>query len=352
MAACSVAAGQPISPEPTHVASVLPVTAAAPSSTPSPTATQTPTSTPIPTSTATPTVTPTSTVTPTPTQTPTATATPTRTPIAARSGQPKIAARAAAVLDVSTGQFLYAKNATARLPMASTTKIMTALLALENGNLSQVVNVTVDYRKCIDCSIMGLLPGERLTLLDLLYGMLLPSGNDAAQQIAITIGGSESAFVGMMNARAQQLGLIDTHYVNPHGMDAPGHYTSAVDLARLAAYALKNPTFAKIVQTSSKTVRGVGTYNLKNTNKLLPRNDVFGVKTGNTDNAGPCTVVLFRRGGRDIIVVVLNSASRDQVALQLANYAYSIAPRADQGGAPLASAPQDVTTGPSSSSSN
>jgi len=328
MAACSVAAGQPMTLEPTRATSVPPLVAVAVASTP----TQTPTPTEVPTSTATPTVTPTATVTPTPTEsptptkTPTVTPTPTRTPIPARAGQPSVAARAAAVLDVSSGQILYGKSATARVPMASTTKIMTALIALESGNLSQVVNVTVDSRKCVDCSLMGLRPGERLTLLDLLYGMLLPSGNDAAQQIAITIGGSEQAFVGLMNARAQQLGLIDTHYANPHGLDAPGHYTSAVDLARLTRVALTDPTFAKIVQTSAKTVKGARTYNLKNTNKLLPRNDVFGVKTGNTDAAGRCTVVLFRRGGRDVIVVVLGSQDRDGVALQLANYAYSISP--------------------------
>ncbi len=297
-------------------------------------------------------MTPTSTDTPTPTQTPTPTLTPTSTPIPVRKGQPSVNARAAAVLDVSTGQFLYAKNGTAQLPMASTTKIMTALLALEYGNLNQVVNVTVDYRQCIDCSIMGLLPGERLTLLDLLYGMLLPSGNDAAEQIAITIAGSQQAFVTMMNAKAQQLGLVNTHYVNVHGLDAPGHYTSAVDLARLSAIALQNPTFAKIVQTRTKTVVGIKTYKLVNTNKLLARSDVFGVKTGDTDNAGPCLVALFRRNGREVIVVVLNSPNRDQAAVQLANYAYSILPPAGQGGTPTPSANQAVTTPAASPSSN
>jgi serine-type D-Ala-D-Ala carboxypeptidase (penicillin-binding protein 5/6) len=358
--ACSVVSGQAITPESTRLVSVSPVTAASATSTPAqvelPTATEVPTSTAVPTSTPPPTMTPTPTVTPTSTQTPTATATPTRTPIPSRPKPPSVAAKAAAVLDVATGQFLYGKNATTRLPMASTTKIMTALLALENGNLNQVVNVTVDSRKCVDCSLMGLLPGDRLTLLDLMYGMLLPSGNDAAQQIAITIGGSESAFVSMMNARAQQLGLIDTHYANPHGLDAPGHYTSAVDLAKLAGVALKNPTFAKIVQTSSKTVKGNRTFKLANTNKLLPRNDVFGVKTGNTDAAGRCTVVLFRRGGRDIIVAVLNSQNRDAVALQLANYAYSITPQAVSATpSPTSSpqvTPQGANTGSGSVSSN
>jgi D-alanyl-D-alanine carboxypeptidase len=200
------------------------------------------------------------------------------------------------------------------------------------------VRVDVDSRTFVDSSLMGLLPGDTLTLLDLLYGMLLPSGNDAAAQVARTIAGSEQAFIPLMNARAQDLGLIDTHFVNPHGLDASQHYTSAVDLARLTRVALENPTFAKIVQTSARTIRGSRTYTVRNTNRLLPRDDVFGVKTGNTDAAGRCTVVLFRRGGREMIVVVLNSVDRDGVALRLADYAYSLATRAELAGPPMASA--------------
>jgi D-alanyl-D-alanine carboxypeptidase len=210
--------------------------------------------------------------------------------------------------------------------MASTTKIMTALLALERGSLEQVVAVDVDYRDFVDSSLMGLVRGERLTLLDLLYGLMLPSGNDAAVQIARSIGGSEKAFVDLMNRRAAELGLADTHFANPHGLDAPGHYTSARDLARLTDVALQNPTFARIVVTERKTVRGKYSYNLRNTNALLARNDVLGVKTGNTDAAGRCTVVEFKRQGREVIVVILNSANRDTMALRVANYAYAVLP--------------------------
>lgn len=347
--ACSVAGGQPLTPELTSGGgdSPLVVVVATVTATLTPTATATftatPTQTSTPTITPTPTVTATPTVTSTPTATSTVTPTPMRTAIPKRAGQPDVAARAAAVLDLSTGAFLYSKNATARVPMASLTKMMTALLAVERGSLDQMVNVTVDSRTYVDSSLMGLLPGERLSLLDLLYGLLLPSGNDAADQIARTIGGSEQAFVGLMNDRAKQLGLNDTHYANPHGLDDPNHYSSAVDLARLASVALQNPTFAKIVQTSARTVRGVRTYQLKNTNKLLPRDDVFGVKTGNTDAAGRCTVVLFRRQGRDMIVVVLNSVDRDGVALRLANYAYSLPARTQLDGPPLALLGRDGT---------
>jgi D-alanyl-D-alanine carboxypeptidase (penicillin-binding protein 5/6) len=207
--------------------------------------------------------------------------------------------------------------------MASTTKIMTALLALERGNLNQVVTVDVNAADMPDSSVMGLSPGERLTLRDLLYGLLLPSGNDAARQIARTIAGSEPAFVDLMNRRAAELGLADTHYANPHGLDAPGHYTSAADLAKLARIALRNPTFAQIVATQQKTVKGRATYDLHSTNPLLGQPGVEGVKTGHTDLAGACLVAAVRRDGHRVITVVLNSPDYSAEALALAYYAFA-----------------------------
>jgi D-alanyl-D-alanine carboxypeptidase len=244
-------------------------------------------------------------------------------PQARRSPPPTVAARSAVVIDEATGKTLFGRDEHQRLPMASTTKIMTALVAVERGQLDQMVTVDVDAADMPDSSVMGLRPGERLTLRDLLYGMLLPSGNDAAVAIARAVGGSEPAFVALMNRRAAELGLADTHFANPHGLDAPDHYTTAVDLAQIARVALRNPTIAQIVATKEKTIRGRDTYNLKNTNRLLTRSDVEGVKTGTTDLAGSCLVAAFRRNGHPVISVVLNTPDYAPDSLALADYSYS-----------------------------
>src|SRR5262245_36268666 len=161
---------------------------------------------------------------------------------------PTITAPAAYLFDADTGMVYYSKNADQERPMASTTKVMTMLLAVERGNLDQVVTVGADAAALVraDSSYMGLSKGERLTLRDLLYGLVLPSGNDAAVAIADAIGGSVPQFVAMMNQRAVELGLTHTHYVTPHGLDAPGHYTCARDLAVLGAVAMQNATLRQI----------------------------------------------------------------------------------------------------------
>src|SRR3990172_91439 len=176
---------------------------------------------------------------------------------------------------------------------------MTALLALERGQLDRLVRVDVDASQLGYSSVMGLRPGEELTLEDLLYGLLLPSGNDAALAVAGHLGGSVARFVDLMNQRAAELGLVNTHFANPHGLDAPEHYSSAADLVRLARTAMANPTFAKIVSTRERTVRGkLATYELRNTNRLLGTYPgVDGVKTGSTDAAGQCLVAAAQRGG-------------------------------------------------------
>ena len=157
-------------------------------------------------------------------------------------------ARAAFLYDVTAGRVLYSWNARTSLAMASTTKIMTALLALKYGHLDDWV--TASYAAAtIGQSSMYLQQGERLRLIDLLYGLLLPSGNDAAIAIAEHVGGSQAAFVAMMNREAAALGMTDTRYVNPYGLDAPGHATSARDLARLAVAAMQYPLFRQIVST-------------------------------------------------------------------------------------------------------
>jgi D-alanyl-D-alanine carboxypeptidase len=160
-------------------------------------------------------------------------------------------------------------------------------------------------------------------MLDLLSGLLLPSGNDAALAIARAVSGGDEAFVALMNERAAELGLADTHFANPHGLDAPDHFSSAADLARLTRVALRNPILAQIVATQQKTVRGRIAYDLRNTNPLLGRPDVEGVKTGHTELAGACLVAAVRRGGHRVLVVVLASPDARAETLALADYAFS-----------------------------
>src|SRR5262249_27585379 len=151
----------------------------------------------------------------------------------------------------------------------SRTRLMTAVLALERGGLDDVVAIDVDYRQLGDSSTMGLLPGERLTLEDLLYGLLLPSGNDAAIAIARHVAGSEEASAERRNARAPQLGLSATRFANPHGLDAADHYSSPLDILTLGRFAMGSPLFRQIVGTKQSTVQGRRSYTLVNTNRLL-----------------------------------------------------------------------------------
>lgn len=233
---------------------------------------------------------------------------------------PSLAARAAILADVDTGQVLLASNEQVRLPMASTTKIMTALLALEHGNLDEVVTVPAEALTVGESS-MFLQAGEQLTLRDLLYGLLMVSGNDAAMTIALHIAGSEAAFVQMMNDRAASLGLINTHFANPHGLDAPGHYSSAADLYHLARVALTHPEFAAIVATTQYTAAG---HNLVNKNELLTLYpDADGIKTGTTDLAGECLVASVTRGGHRVVAVILGSTQRYEDARRLFDHYFN-----------------------------
>ena len=211
-----------------------------------------------------------------------------------------------------TIEVLYEKNKDERLPMASTTKIMTALCALESGsNLDE--EFEIDPRAVgIEGTSMYLRKGEKLCLRDLLYGLILPSGNDASCAIAYRISGSIEDFVALMNKKAKELNLVNTNFVNPHGLDAKDHYTSAYDLAIITAEALKNPEFVEIIGTKSKSVKGAGDEQeelrfLKNKNKLLTSFEgCTGVKTGFTDMAGRCFVASSKRGDLSVISVVLN----------------------------------------------
>ena len=213
-----------------------------------------------------------------------------------------VSARAAVVIDADTGETLFEQNADSRLPMASTTKIMTALVALGEGDLDRVYTVKPEYA-AVEGSSMYLKAGETLSLQDTLYGLMLASGNDAAVAIAGECGGM-TAFVGKMNAKAAELGLTDTHFDNPNGLPSDTHYTTAHELAKITAAALKDPVFRQIVSTKSCTVSG---HALSNHNRLLSMYDgAIGVKTGFTRAAGRCLVSAAERNGRTIIAVTLN----------------------------------------------
>lgn len=218
-----------------------------------------------------------------------------------------INAGAAIVMDMKSGRVLYEKNARVRRAIASTTKIMTALLAIENGNLNDTVTVSKRAAR-VSGSTIDLKQGQKLKLQELLYGLMLKSGNDAAITIAEHIGGSVEGFVEMMNRKAGEIGAKDTSFRSPHGLDMTDHYSTAYDLARITKYALENPTFSKIVGTESAYV---GMKMVHNTNELLgayPGAD--GVKTGYTGQAGRCLVTSVTRNAWRIISVVLGSPTR------------------------------------------
>lgn len=232
---------------------------------------------------------------------------------------PAITARAAVLYEVDADQWLYTRRPHDRLPPASTTKIATALAALRTLDVEQ--GVTVGPEVEVEGMGIGLTPGTQVSVKTLLYGMLLNSGNDAAMALAVAAGGSVEDFVAQMNALAAQLGLKDTHFVNPHGLDAPEHYASAYDLAILAREALKDPHFAEIVATPAIDIDG---WHFASTNQLLGAYPgVDGVKTGTTDAAGECLVASATGGGHRVIAVVLGSEDRFGDARALLDYYYA-----------------------------
>ena len=222
-------------------------------------------------------------------------------------GSLSVNARAAILYEPVTKTFLYSKNADERLPMASTTKIMTALVAIERENLKR--EIAVDERAVgIEGSSAYLKAGEVFTLGELLYALMLQSANDAAEAIAYAISGSIEGFADLMNEKATSLGLSDTHFTNPHGLDDDEHYTTAHDLAVIAAEALTFPEFSEIASTSVKRVEKEGISRLfVNHNKLLKLYDgCIGVKTGFTKKSGRCLVSAAERDGLRLISVTLD----------------------------------------------
>ena len=247
-------------------------------------------------------------------------------PAAYAAAEPPVAAEAAVVMNATDKRVLYAKNAGGIMYPASTTKIMTLITALEAGSPDSVVVVSPRAANC-DGSSLELRNGDRLKLQEALFGMMLVSGNDAAEAVAESVAGSIPAFVQKMNDEAEKFGATRTHFSNPHGLPDPiNHFTTAYDLALITAYGLKNPVFANIVATRDYDVHFLNRSSVthaRNTNKLLNTySGANGVKTGFTDAAGECLVAAARRGDVELIAVVLNSESRWDDAARLLNYGF------------------------------
>lgn len=222
---------------------------------------------------------------------------------------PKTNAQSFSLMDVTSGRLLYSEHGDEELPIASLTKIMTAIVAIEHGNLSDKVKVSANaFGK--EGSSLFLRLGEEMSLHDMLYGLMLRSGNDAATAIAEHVGGSEQGFVYLMNEKAALIGLQHTKFQNPHGLDQEGHYSTANDLAKLTAYALHNETFKQIVATQSKRAQNPidpWDYKWNNKNKMLRLYEgADGVKTGYTKIAKRCLVSSATRDGQQLVVVTIN----------------------------------------------
>ena len=239
-------------------------------------------------------------------------------------GVPVIRARGAILVDGTNGNALWEREADQRLPMASTTKIMTALVAVEQGKLDLPVRVVLGADRFPGESVAGLRAGEIVPMGEALYALLLPSGNDAAVAIAGAVAGSTDAFVARMNARAEALGLRNLRFANPSGLDAAGHYASARDLARLTRVAADNATLAEVVGTREHSWRGQFVYRWTNLNRMLMlRPDVTGFKTGTTESAGESLVTTARQGARRVTVVLLNSPDRYREGNALLDYFFN-----------------------------
>ena len=245
-----------------------------------------------------------------------------------KKDEPTINSRSAVILDRTTGEIVWGKDENNKRKMASTTKIMTAIVVIENvKDLNEIVTVSKKAAN-VGGSRLGLSAGNKITVLDLLYGLMLKSGNDCAIALAEHVGGNVESFVDKMNEKVKVLNLVKTHFVTVNGLDADEHYTTAVELAKITDYALKNEKFAEIVRTKNYTV----TINkqgktISNTNELLGNlNGVYGVKTGFTNGANRCLVTAVKRGNIDIICIVLGADTkkdRTRDSIKLIEYVFS-----------------------------
>lgn len=225
---------------------------------------------------------------------------------------PQLSASGMLIVDVMSGEEVASKNPDSRRPMASLTKIMTALLILEKHALTDMVTIP-PVAENVRGSAVGLITGQHMTVGSMLRALLLPSANDAAYALASYQGRGVASFVQMMNERAQALGLKNTHFANPAGLDHPEQYSTPRDLAWLTLAALKDKRFASIVETRSARIESTEgqRYELRNTNEMLHYNeDIYGVKTGTTDDARECLIILFKQDGRPYLLVLLGSHDR------------------------------------------
>ncbi len=243
----------------------------------------------------------------------------------AAASTPQTSGKAAVLLDGQSGRILFESNSREKLPMASTTKIMTAIVALEHANLDDKINIPPEASG-VEGSSIWLSAGETHTLEDLLYALMLRSGNDAATAIAFHIAGSVEEFASMMNRTAKKIGAMDTSFVNPHGLHDDHHYTTAYDLALIASYGLKNPIFEKIVSTKNHSMPWEGhewDRAMRNKNKILwTYEGANGVKTGYTKKAGRCFVGSAKRDGMQLVAVVLNCGPMFEEATNLLDYGF------------------------------
>lgn len=242
------------------------------------------------------------------------------------SASPSVAVRAALLIERESGKVLFARAVDTRLPPASLTKVMTALVALESGPLQ--ATVTAGPQSVVrQLPRVGLQPGDRLTLRDLIAAMLITSANDACLAVAQHVGGSETGFVARMNRKASSLGLVNTHFSNACGFDGREHYSSVRDLARLTGEALRDNVFAMIVRTAETEISTTDQgrrFRLYNTNRLLGDPDVTGLKTGFTEAAGHCLIATAFKNGKSLLLVGLNFRDRWQGAMDLLRYGFQV----------------------------
>ncbi|HWQ59200.1 MAG TPA: D-alanyl-D-alanine carboxypeptidase family protein [Clostridia bacterium] len=244
-------------------------------------------------------------------------------PVHAQEEAPETGAAGAVLIEANTRMVLMANEAHKKLPMASTTKIMTALVAIEHCSLDEMAEVPAEAYGA-EGSSMYLQKGEKLSMRDLLYGLMLVSGNDAAITIAVHVGGSVAGFAALMNAKAKELGALNTNFVTPNGLPDDEHYTTAYDLAIITAAAMRQETFSEIVSaTYYRTTTGTVPRTLKNKNKILwEYPGGCGVKTGYTKAAGKCLVFAAERDGMMLIGVVLNCSAMFESAQAMLDYGF------------------------------
>jgi D-alanyl-D-alanine carboxypeptidase len=239
---------------------------------------------------------------------------------------PNIEAKAALIYDVGSGQYLYKKNDQAQLPMASVTKLMTALVIMQRHKPDEIVTIPNDLPGLGPADeALGFQPGEKFTVAQMLQALLIQSANDAANALATWDAGSIENFTAKMNDYAREWGLQNSHFESANGLDTPNHYSSAQDLQKLSSILLNSKVFRQVVNTQKTSITSEQgkTYQLTTINQDLNLSYVYGIKTGFTDNAGQCLVLLGRKDGHELITVVLNSPDRFQESKNMLDWAFN-----------------------------